>query len=355
MVHLRKISGKGSAGGGWWGGSGGGGGSSGALAQQQLPGWFTEMWLGLPTSISLGIPTDKQHVTLLAHPPEIKDADGKGDDGADQAQGTTGSAAATTTTTDAAAALTPQLLAATHGDLRQSSDGAVLSARTAAADADAPMAPRSGSSQPSDSTAAQPSNSSSSSLTAAPPSAPSAVPAPAPDSPDYIPEFQPLAVLGRGAYSKILLVRDVSASKGRSSSGGVGLSGDHLYAMKVLRKVDVVSVGHEGHVLAEQAILARMSHPFVCRLFYAFQSRSKLYMVMSYAAGGDMWTLLRRQRLSEELCAFYIAELVLALRYTHACGVIHRDVKPVRQTDTRPCSAVTCSTLRHPQGSATHG
>jgi serine/threonine protein kinase len=129
----------------------------------------------------------------------------------------------------------------------------------------------------------------------------------APCSPSSIPEFTPLAVLGRGAFSKILLVQDKMNGQ--------------LYAMKVLRKIDVVTIGHETHVLTEQAILSRMSHPFVCRLYYAFQSTSKLYMVMSYAAGGDLFTLLRRRTLSEKQVAFYMAELVCALRYIHIHNV----------------------------------
>ena len=92
-------------------------------------------------------------------------------------------------------------------------------------------------------------------------------------------------MLGRGAYSKILQVYDPSTGS--------------MFAMKVLRKAALVQAAHYAHVLLEQSILSRMEHPFVCRLYYAFQSPDKLYMVMSYAAGGDVFTLLRRRPLTE--------------------------------------------------------
>ena len=129
-----------------------------------------------------------------------------------------------------------------------------------------------------------------------------------------IPSLVPLAVLGRGAYSKIVQVYDRSTRC--------------MFAMKVIRKAGLTHPKHYSHVVLEQEILARMDHPFVCRLYYAFQSTEKLYMVMSYAAGGDMFTLLRRRQLTEADVALYAAELVLALRYIHRHGIIHRDVKP---------------------------
>ena len=129
-----------------------------------------------------------------------------------------------------------------------------------------------------------------------------------------IPCLVPLAVLGRGAYSKILQVFD------RASQS--------MFAMKVISKAALTQRSQYAHVLAEQSILARMEHPFVCRLHCAFQSQLKLYMVMSYAAGGDLFTLLRRRTLTEAEVALYAAELVLALRYIHRHGVVHRDVKP---------------------------
>lgn len=155
------------------------------------------------------------------------------------------------------------------------------------------------------------------------------------NDPNYIPEFQALSVLGRGAYSKILQVRD-------KQSG-------NLYAMKVLRKHDVVQIGHQSHILTEQSILARLNHPFICHLFYAFQSEQKLYMVMSYAAGGDLFSLIRRGRMSEYQVAFYMAELICALRYIHKHGIIHRDVKPGQLSLHLLYSSLLCSSTQYAQ------
>lgn len=123
-----------------------------------------------------------------------------------------------------------------------------------------------------------------------------------------------LAVIGQGAFSKIFQVRCKRTKA--------------LFAMKVLNKKQVVKSRQERHVITERNIMAKMNNPFVVRMTSAFQTSKHLYMVMTWAAGGDLFTSLRRAGLAEQLACLYVAELVVALRYLHAQKVVHRDVKP---------------------------
>lgn len=75
--------------------------------------------------------------------------------------------------------------------------------------------------------------------------------------------------------------------------------------------------------------MSKTESPFVVNLHYAFQSASRLYLVMDYMAGGELFLLLKkRQKLKEEVVQFYAAELVIALDYLHSQNVIYRDLKP---------------------------
>ena len=72
-----------------------------------------------------------------------------------------------------------------------------------------------------------------------------------------------------------------------------------------------------------------MRNPFIVRLHYSFQTPEKLYFVMDFLNGGELFYHLRReQRFSEAKCKFYAAEIILALECLHQNGVIYRDLKP---------------------------
>ena len=80
----------------------------------------------------------------------------------------------------------------------------------------------------------------------------------------------------------------------------------------------------------ERAILEAVQHPFVVKLFYAFQDQQKLYLILEYAQGGELYNYLATERMfPEDTAAFYVAELVLALNHLHSnVGVVYRDLKP---------------------------
>ena len=102
-----------------------------------------------------------------------------------------------------------------------------------------------------------------------------------------------------------------------------------MYALKVLRKALVKERNQVEHTKAERDILARADHPFVVGLHYAFQSATKLYLVLDYCPGGELFGHLQRvRRMSEDHARLYLAEIVLALEHLHSMGVVYRDLKP---------------------------
>ena len=127
--------------------------------------------------------------------------------------------------------------------------------------------------------------------------------------------FDTVKPLGVGAFGVVTLVRKTDTKK--------------LYAMKTLRKVDVLRRNQVAHVKAERDILAEADNEWVVKLFFSFQDSESLYFVMEYIPGGDMMSLLiKLGTFPEHLTLFYIAELVCAIESVHRMGFIHRDIKP---------------------------
>ncbi|ELK09972.1 Ribosomal protein S6 kinase alpha-2 [Pteropus alecto] len=130
-------------------------------------------------------------------------------------------------------------------------------------------------------------------------------------------QFELLKVLGQGSYGKVFLVRKVKGSDARQ-----------LYAMKVLKKA-TLKVRDRVRSKMERDILAEVNHPFIVKLHYAFQTEGKLYLILDFLRGGDLFTRLSKEVMfTEEDVKFYLAELALALDHLHSLGVIYRDLKP---------------------------
>lgn len=128
-------------------------------------------------------------------------------------------------------------------------------------------------------------------------------------------DFEPLKVIGRGAFGEVRLVQ-------KKDTG-------HVYAMKILRKADMLEKEQVAHVRAERDILVEADHQWVVKMYYSFQDPINLYLIMEFLPGGDMMTLLmKKDTLSEECTQFYIAETALAIDSIHKLGFIHRDIKP---------------------------
>ncbi|XP_041450647.1 chromosomal serine/threonine-protein kinase JIL-1 [Drosophila obscura] len=132
-------------------------------------------------------------------------------------------------------------------------------------------------------------------------------------------DFKIIRVLGTGAYGRVFLVRKLT----RHDAG-------QLYAMKVLNKITVVQKRKTAeHTKTERVVLEAVQRsPFLVGLHYAFQSTSKLYLVLDFAKGGELFThLYHAEHFDEPRVRVYIAEVVLALEQLHQLGIIYRDIK----------------------------
>lgn len=104
---------------------------------------------------------------------------------------------------------------------------------------------------------------------------------------------------------------------------------DKFFAMKIMRKQDIVRLHQIDHIFSEKQLLSRLACPFVIRLYGTFKDRDHLYMLLEYAVGGELFTHMRRAlRLPAPATRFYAAEIVLALEYLHGLGIVYRDLKP---------------------------
>lgn len=98
-----------------------------------------------------------------------------------------------------------------------------------------------------------------------------------------------------------------------------------LFAIKILKKSDMIRKNMVSHVLTERKVLSFSGNPFVVKLFYAFQSNDFLYLVMEYMIGGDLSSILGAMGVfDEEMCVFYSGEVGIALEYLHSNGIVHR-------------------------------
>ncbi|XP_054052904.1 ribosomal protein S6 kinase alpha-2 isoform X2 [Rissa tridactyla] len=98
--------------------------------------------------------------------------------------------------------------------------------------------------------------------------------------------------------------------------------------MKVLKKA-TLKVRDRVRSKMERDILAEVNHPFIVKLHYAFQTEGKLYLILDFLRGGDLFTRLSKEVMfTEEDVKFYLAELALALDHLHGLGIIYRDLKP---------------------------
>jgi len=132
-------------------------------------------------------------------------------------------------------------------------------------------------------------------------------------------DFQLLKLLGTGQYGKVFLVRKL-----------VGNDINRVFAMKVLKKASiVVDAKYTAHIKAERSILECVRHPFIVDLIYAFQTGGKLYLILEYLSGGELFRQLEQEGiLIEDTASFYLAEICLAIEHLHSNGIIYRDLKP---------------------------
>ncbi|XP_022604486.1 serine/threonine-protein kinase greatwall [Seriola dumerili] len=133
--------------------------------------------------------------------------------------------------------------------------------------------------------------------------------------PPSIEDFAVVKPISRGAFGKVYLARKKCNAR--------------LYAIKVMKKADMVDKNMMGQMKAERDALALSKSPFVVHLFYSLQTATKIYLVMEYLIGGDVKSLLHIYGyFDQDMAVKYISEVALALDYLHRHGIIHRDLKP---------------------------
>lgn len=127
-------------------------------------------------------------------------------------------------------------------------------------------------------------------------------------------DFDLIKVIGRGAFGEVQLVRHKSTR--------------HVYAMKLLSKVEMIKRSDSTFFWEERHIMAHANSEWILKLHFAFQDHKYLYMVMDYMPGGDLVSLMSNYDIPEKWAKFYTMEIVLALDVIHGMGFVHRDVKP---------------------------
>ncbi|EGV64891.1 cAMP-dependent protein kinase catalytic subunit [Yamadazyma tenuis] len=128
-------------------------------------------------------------------------------------------------------------------------------------------------------------------------------------------DFHIMRTLGTGSFGRVHLVRSVHNGR--------------YYAIKVLKKQQVIKMKQVEHTNDERRMLKLVEHPFLIRMWGTFQDSKNLFMVMDYIEGGELFSLLRKsQRFPNPVAKFYAAEVTLALEYLHSHDIIYRDLKP---------------------------
>ncbi|PON62656.1 Rho-associated protein kinase [Parasponia andersonii] len=156
-------------------------------------------------------------------------------------------------------------------------------------------------------------------------------------------DFELLTMIGKGAFGEVRVCREKTTG--------------HVYAMKKLKKSEMLRRGQVEHVKAERNLLAEVDSNYIVKLYCSFQDDEFLYLIMEYLPGGDVMTLLmRKDTLTEEEARFYIAETILAIESIHKHNYIHRDIKPdnllldryghMRLSDFGLCKPLDCSKLQ---------
>lgn len=129
-------------------------------------------------------------------------------------------------------------------------------------------------------------------------------------------DFEMKETLGTGTFGRVRLCKHRN------------LPGQHL-AMKILKKSEIIRLKQTEHIISEKEVLTQIHHPFIVNLMKTFQDETRLYMVLEYIIGGEVFSHLRKAgKFPSDVAKFYAAEIVLAFEYLHSLDIIYRDLKP---------------------------
>lgn len=144
-------------------------------------------------------------------------------------------------------------------------------------------------------------------------------------------DFEPIKLLGEGAYGQVLLVKE--------------RANNSIFAMKQMRKANILIMSDEPNekkqsatspkmkqverTFSERDILTEINHPNIVKLFYSFHDQNKLYLILQYVPGGELFFHLNKlSKFNESVASFYTLEISLAIKFLHDKGIVYRDLKP---------------------------
>jgi len=128
-------------------------------------------------------------------------------------------------------------------------------------------------------------------------------------------DFIILQTIGVGSFGRVHLAR-------------LKANGEY-YALKVMKKEDIIQYKQVEHILNEKHILEEINHPFIINILCAFQDNTNIYIATDFSCGGELFSFLRAQRyFTNDIAKFYAAEVIVVFEYLHSKDIIYRDLKP---------------------------
>jgi serine/threonine protein kinase len=121
-------------------------------------------------------------------------------------------------------------------------------------------------------------------------------------------------LLGEGNFAKVYQAKNLKT--------------EEEVAIKVLDKEKIMKLGLEPQLKREIEVLRRVKHPYIVQLYEVMATKTKIYIVMEFVRGGELFNKVAKGRLEEDVARKYFQQLISAVAFCHARGVYHRDIKP---------------------------
>ncbi|KAK0595340.1 hypothetical protein LWI29_005755 [Acer saccharum] len=121
-------------------------------------------------------------------------------------------------------------------------------------------------------------------------------------------------LLGQGTFAKVYYARSIRTNQS--------------VAIKVIDKEKIMRVGLIDQIKREISVMRIVRHPNVVQLYEVMATKSKIYFIMEYAKGGELFNKVAKGRLKEDVARRYFQQLIDAVDFCHSRGVYHRDIKP---------------------------
>ena len=130
-------------------------------------------------------------------------------------------------------------------------------------------------------------------------------------------DLHTLAMLGAGTFGRVTLVQDKNSKA--------------VYALKAMLKSEIVAHKQQQNTINEKNVMISANHPFILRLYQTFKDAKKLYMLLEFVQGGELFSVLHTPNtdgVPDAQAKFYGAAVILALAYLHNKDIAYRDMKP---------------------------